>query len=202
MTAFRQVTEGKTIDLKHKYSDKIVLLFDKLSNEYFKTIKESRKPRTNLIKYNLVKLGHILGYRVYANGLTKEQLEEQKEKYDFINREFLFDIHWYTDKSNEHYMPETLSLVAESEIGDRRKGDKSKIKNPAVMFDFQKLLVTNAEIRLLIFKTKNLKELNALDSYFEKSIETYKHLEKKSAFLFLCFEHQTKSLYYTEKFKK
>jgi hypothetical protein len=116
MKTFRQLSNNKTTDLKHKYSNKIVLLFDKLSNEYFKTIKESRKPRTNLIKYNLVKLGHKLGYRVYANGLTKEQLAEQREKYGFVNREFLFDVHWYKDKKKEHYMPETLSLVSSFQL--------------------------------------------------------------------------------------
>jgi len=46
----------------------------------------------------MVLLGHSLGYRVYANGLTDEQQKEQFEDYGFINREFLFDIHWYKDK--------------------------------------------------------------------------------------------------------
>jgi len=98
-------------------------------------------------------------------------------------------------------MPTEISLVAESELGDRRKGDKSKLKNPAVMFDFQKLLVANAALRLLIFKSKNIAELEALNTYFDRSISNYKLLEKGSIFLFACFVHNTKDFYYTEKYK-
>jgi len=149
----------------------------------------------------MVKLGHKLGYRVYANGLYDEQKKEQFDLHNFVNREFLFDIHWYKDKKDEYYMPETISLVAESELGDRRKGDMSKLKNPAVMFDFQKLLVANAELRLLIFKVKNIEELYALETYYEKSIAAYKLLEKGSIFLFACFVQETREFLYCEKFK-
>lgn len=201
MKDFKKIINGKTLGLKHKYSKKIILLFDEISNVYVYAKRNARKPNSNAIKYNMVKLGHKLGYRVYANGLTEEQKKEQFDNHKFINREFLFDIHWYKDKKNEFYMPEKISLVAESELGDRRKGDVSKLKNPAVMFDFQKLLVANAELRLLIFKAKNVEELDALESYFEKSIATYKLLEKGSVFLFACFMHDTKEFLYCEKYK-
>ena len=201
MTDFKNIINGNTSGLRHKYSKKIVLLFDEISNTYVYAKRNARKPNSNAIKYNMVKLGHELGYRVYANGLTEEQKKEQFDKYKFVNREFLFDIHWYKDKKKEYYMPEIISLVAESELGDRRKGDQSKLKNPAVMFDFQKLLVANAELRLLIFKAKSRIELEALEKYFEKSIAAYKLLQKGSIFLFTCFLHDTKELVYCEKYK-
>jgi hypothetical protein len=178
-----------------------MLLFVEISKTYVYAKRGARKPNSNAIKYNMVKLGHQLGYRVYANGLTETQKQEQFDNYKFINREFLFDIHWYKDKKDEYYMPERISLVAESELGDRRKGDQSKLKNPAVMFDFQKLLVANAELRLLIFKVKDRTELYALEQYFERSIAAYKLLEKDSIFLFACFQHDTKELLYCEKYK-
>lgn len=201
MASFKPITEFKIKDVKNAYSRPILALFSSLYPEYIYAVKKARKPNSNLIKYNLVKLGHDLGFRVYANGLTPEQLEEQKLKYHFVNREFLFDIHWYRDKADYYYTPESISLVGESELGDRRKGDQSKRKNPAVMFDFQKLLVANAELRLLIFKVRNKEELEALDDYFIKAIRAYQLLRKGSPFLFVCFMHSSKMLYFSEKRK-
>jgi hypothetical protein len=201
MSDFRKLNNGKALGLKHKYSKKIIVLLDQISKTYVYAKHDARKPNSNAIKYNIVKLGHQLGYKVYANGLTEEQKQEQFNNYKFLNREFLFDIHWYKDKKGEFYMPEKISLVAESELGDRRKGDQSKLKNPAVMFDFQKLLMANAELRLLIFKVKNRSELQALEHYFEKSIGAYKQLEKDAIFLFACFQHDTREFLYCEKNK-
>lgn len=202
MTKFRKLIKGEPSGLIHNHSETIVRLFQKIASEYIYQKKDARKPNTNLIKYNLVKLGHELKYRVYANGLTPEQSQEQFEKYGFVGREFLYDVHWYIDKDGEFYTPENVSLVVESELGDRRKGDTSKSPNPAVKFDFQKLLLANAELRLMIFKVKNLKQLQQLNTYFDNAINAYKLLKKRDTFLFVCFMHDTKEMYFTEKHKK
>lgn len=199
---FRTIVNGKVDNLKHKYSETLVRLFQEMSGEYIYQKREARKPNTNSIKYNLVKLGHKLGYRVYANGLTPEQVKEQFDEYGFVCREFLYDVHWYVDKVGEFYTPEHVSLVVESELGDRRKGDKSKSPNPAVKFDFQKLLLANAELRLMVFKTRSLQHLNQLNTYFDEAIKAYDLLRKNDAFLFICFVHDSKEMYYAEKFKK
>lgn len=202
MTTFRKLINGETNNLQHKHSDTIVRLFQEIASEYIYQKRDARKPNTNSIKYNLVKLGHTLGYRVYANGLTPEQAKEQFDEYGFVCREFLYDVHWYVDKRGEFYTPENVSLVVESELGDRRKGDTSKSPNPAVKFDFQKLLLANAELRLMVFKTKNVQHLNQLDSYFDNAIEAYSLLKKNDIFLFICFTHDSKEMYFTEKYKK
>lgn len=149
----------------------------------------------------MIQLGHTLGYKVYANGLNEDQKKEILESSRFVNREYLFDIFWYKEVENEFHITETVTLVGESELGDRRKGDFSKLKNPAVKFDFQKLLVANAELRLLIFKVKNESELNDLNKYFDKAIVAYKLLQKGSILLFACFNHEKKELLYCEKVK-
>lgn len=202
MTTFRTITEGKADNLKHKYSEILVRLFQEISSEYIYQKKEARKPNTNAIKYSLVKLGHKLGYRVYANGLTPGQAKEQFDQYGFVCREFLYDVHWYIDRADEFYTPAHVSLVVESELGDRRKGDTSKSPNPAVKFDFQKLLLANAGLRLMVFKTRNLQDLNQLDAYFDNAIKNYNLLKKNDAFLFVCFMHDGKEMHYAEKFKK
>ena len=99
---------------------------------------------------------------------------------------------WYKDKKDEDSIIEKISLVAESELSP---------KFSSVKIDFQKLLVANAELRLLIFTAKSQKQLERLKSHFDKAISNYQLLEKGSAFLFACFLHDKKELLYCEKYK-
>ncbi len=201
METFKRITEYRTSDLTDRYARKILTSFKKVYAEYIYQRRQARKPNSMLIKHTLVNLGHKLKFRVYANGLRDDLLNDQCDKYGFVNREFLYDVHWYKDKKDCHYMPETIPLVVESELGDRRKGDRSGCKSPAVMFDFQKLLVANAELRMLVFKVYQQTELAKLNEYFEEAIRTYRLIAKGSAFFFVCFDHSSKMIYYCEKVK-
>ena len=202
MENFTVFKVGKKLSLKNELSKTIVNLFAELSASYIFEKRNARRPNSNAIKYSLVNLGHELGYRVYANGLSEEQRKEQWEKYKFVCREFLYDVHWYIDKAGKFYTPENVVLVAESELGAARKGDTSKLRNPAIKFDFQKLLIANADLRLMIFKVNKIDHLSELNQYFEEAIKDYRALKKGSCFLFLCFVHDSKSLYYCEKYKR
>jgi|WetSurMetagenome_2_1015567.scaffolds.fasta_scaffold08736_4 hypothetical protein len=201
MENFHKFEPTIKIKFKHQFSETILLSLHKVSKNFIYKKKHTRKTNSSAIKYQLVNLGHQLGFRVYANGLKDDELEEQRSKYGFINREFLYDIHWYKDVENEFYMPEKIVMVAESELGDRRKGDKSKKRNPAVKFDFQKLLAANSELRLMIFKVIKQNELQELNLYFDQAIDNCKNLTKNSIFLFACFIFESKTLHFTEKIK-
>jgi hypothetical protein len=201
MKTFEKLSLDKTAKLKNPLAIKLLKMFEDVSAKYIYEKRNARRPNSNCIKYNLVKLGHELNYRVYANGLTPEQCDEQSQKYKFVCREFLYDIHWYKDIDGKFYTPETVALVAESELGDTRKGDLSKQRNPAIKFDFQKLLMANAELRLMIVKVYKSNHLAELNDYFEDAIREYKLLKKGSCFLFICFVHDTKELFYAEKYK-
>lgn len=157
-----------------------------------------RPLQTVEIKYCLTVLGHKLTFKVYTNGLIGKGKRLRKS---FINKEWLYDLHWYKDAPGKHYSPERLCLVAESELGNIRPGDKKKIKNGAIMFDFQKLLISNSELRLLVFKTQSLQELKDINIYFNNAIETYKHLRKNDKFIFICFVHKEEQVYYSVKQK-
>lgn len=178
--------------------------------------KNESEELTNQIKFQLVKLGYQEGYCVYtclkkskSRPPKKKSIDqkrilllreiknivaEAKNKHEFgdhkfSNREWLFDIHWYRDY--DHYCPQDLTLVAESELGNRRIEDISKQSYSSVKYDFQKLLVANAKLRLLIFRVSDLDYLYNSDSglaaYFVKSIEAYDCLTVGSKFLFICF---------------
>jgi hypothetical protein len=201
MERFHKAEPRQLLNLENIYSKKIILSLQTISDSFIYTKRDSRKPNSMSIKYCLINLGHQLGFKVYANGLKDPELKEQQDKFGFVNREFLYDIHWYQEVKNEFYMPSRYILVAESELGDRRKGDTSHQRNPAVKFDFQKLLVANADLRLLIFKVKKVLELEELSDYFEKAMKNCKSLHDGSIILFACFVYEIKSLLYTEKKK-
>lgn len=155
---------------------------------------KTRKERTRFIKVKLVQLGHKLNYKAYANNLSAE--DKKKIGHKFVNREWLFDVHWYTE--SDHYSVNTLPLVVECEWDLMRRGDSHKIEYGAVKYDFQKLIIANAELKLMIFRVVNLETLDNLQLYFKNVINGYSHLPKGSAFLFIAFYDKEKVFYYKE----
>lgn len=171
-------------------SKKIIQTFGNAKDTFFQS--NVRPERTRFIKKLLIKLGHELKFKVYANRLSKEDLKEINQP--FVNREWLFDIHYYTD-GKEPYSVESLPLVAECEWNPRRKGD-SKVRFSGFKYDFQKLVVSNAELRLMIFKIKKQSDLTELETYFKNVIDNYRHLESNAKFLFVAFDDKTDNFYY------
>lgn len=111
---------------------------------------------------------------------------------EFRNAEWLYDLHWYEENRNSHYQITNLPLVVECEWEWKRKGDAANDLYSAVKWDFQKLLVTNADLRVMIFRKrpdKKHQEANEhLDNYFDETIHGYRHLAPGSKFLFIAFD--------------
>jgi hypothetical protein len=174
---------------------------------------------TNKIKFLIIRLGYRLGYCGYANitksiitekliTLVNNEIDKYRQHYNFGNHRFrntewLFDIHWYRDKPDSHYMPQDLFMVCESELNknrDLKKNQKelSGFHRPGVRYDFQKLLACNANLRLMIFRISKKTELDdpikGLSVYFTEAISSYNQLCEGNKFLFICF-HQN-DLYY------
>ncbi len=189
--AWDSFSNNKSIKLKG-LSIKLIQTFGNSNDLFFQS--QIRPERTRFIKKLLIKLGHELKYKVYANRLSKEDLQEINQP--FVNREWLFDIHFYTD-NNEPYSVKSLPLVAECEWNPKRKGD-SKVSFSGIKYDFQKLLVSNAELRLMIFKIKKQSDLTLLETYFKNAINNYRHLENNAQFLFIAFDDKTKSFHYQQ----
>ena len=191
---WRQNNEHNTTR-ENSNSEKIInSLNENLINLYDKS---NRKHKTKNIKKQLINLGHKLGYKVYANGLSEEEVKLIGHK--FVNREWLYDIHWYTESGI--YEPITLPLACESEWGYEKKNDITN-KYSSVKYDYQKLLTTNADLKLMIFRVRKVEDLEELGNYFNKTIQSYKNLVKDSKFLFIAFYDRQKKFYYTEINKK
>ncbi|MBK8565673.1 MAG: hypothetical protein IPN76_20585 [Saprospiraceae bacterium] len=174
-------------DILVKLSTSIKKPFFPSSGNYFGS------KQTKLIKYHLTVLGLDKGFWVYANRMkeyeneftNKQKLKENKHKC----REWMYDIHWYKDSLTELYMTTEFPVVIECEWQYSRPGAMHKTPFSAVKYDFQKLLITNANLKVLIFKSSSLnsKEFIELDSYFNKAINIYPNHIPNSNFLFICF---------------
>ena len=158
-----------------------------------------RPQRTRLIKDRLSLLGKraLPGkpeYKVYANRLSEELC--QANGGDFKNAEWLFDLHWYVE-GDEPYTTVGLPLVMECEWNPRKKGVRG-IPYSGIKYDFQKLLVSNADLRLMIFSVGGFNDLETLNLYFENVIANYKNLAEGSKFLFVAFFDKERTFYYKE----
>lgn len=88
----------------------------------------------------------------------------------------------------------------ECEWNNKRKGDRG-IPYSGIKYDFQKLVISNADLRLMIFLKKKTHNLEELDQYFEDSINLCQNLPVGSKFLFIAFDQSIKGFHYTEKIK-
>lgn len=173
----------------------IIAIGEKLSYFFSYTLNKGKRPhRTRCIKDTLAILGQKKDYKVYANGLSPKLC--QINGGTFKNAEWQYDLHWYTE-GKQPYTTIRLPLVMECEWQQKRKGDQ-EVEFSGIKYDFQKLLISNAELRLMIFKVVKDQDLKTLSDYFEFNIYNYKHLLPGSKFLFIAFSERLKTFFYKE----
>lgn len=129
-----------------------------------------------------------------------DKYKNEKGDSKFVNREWLYDLLWYQEDNNEGYCPINFSLIVESEWEKRRREGKRGDLYSGIKYDFQKLLLSNSGLRLMIFKISKEEELNQLSEYFNNAIIRYTPLQK-GEFLFIAFHDKKKSFHYYYKEK-
>ena len=152
-----------------------------------KIIKE--RLRTEKLFDLLTELGDKQGYKVYSHSSSDEFRNAPGTGNDkFVNREWLFDLCWYKEDETLKYGLKSLDLAVESEWTNKRKEDKEDPYG-GIKYDFQKLLVVNMGLGLMVFKvTKEGRE--KLSEYFEKVYDTYEG--NKTEILFIAFSTERK----------
>jgi hypothetical protein len=80
-----------------------------------------------------------------------------------FDSQWLYDLVWY--KNDEKKMLESVQLVLESEWNTSLE---------AIKYDFEKLLIANAEMKVMICEAKSSDMLNKLFEYFENAIKGYR----------------------------
>jgi len=190
------------------------LIVRTLGNDLEGFFKKSQEERTKHIKVALAVLGdkelkNKPHFKVYANRLPFGL--RRSDGGEFKPREWLYDLHWYEEVEGVKYQLKRLNLAVECEwlwtkTDEKVKPGERKDSYGAVKYDFQKLLVTNAKLRLLVFRKrpdKTDKTANDdLDKYFEETIQGYDHLANDSKFLFVAFDENIapdkKGFYYKQ----
>jgi hypothetical protein len=182
-----------------KLSKIIIAELGKAISDFYLFDTKIRPQRTRFIKDKLALLGHTkFNYKVYANGLSPNLT--QLNGGTFKNSEWLFDLHWYVE-GKQPYTTISLPLVMECEWQQKRRGDR-KVAFSGIKYDFQKLLIANAEFRLMIFNVVKPTDFDQLSEYFEDNINTYKHLPSGAKFLFISFYEKSKTFFYREILKQ
>lgn len=156
-----------------------------------------RREKTTMVMELLTQLGDNNKHKVYSHSLSEGFRQKSDNK--FVNREWLYDLVWYEDAPKESYIMKNTLLVVESEWAYKRPKDDDNYG--AIKYDFQKLLLSNAELKLMIFrvsgKTKQdiKQKLIELYNYFNNAIDKYEQMES-GEFLFIAFCDKEKSFYY------
>lgn len=115
---------------------------------------------TKKIKLLLGELGERSGFGVCTGGFK-----------DRFEPEWLCDLAWYRENEAEFLVE--VPLVMESEWNRTLK---------YIKFDFEKLLLTNATLRLMICQAKPEK-IDDLKVFFRNAVKAYGQLDKGSRFL-------------------
>lgn len=132
---------------------------------------------------------------------AKEILEKNREKLDRLAKLLQEKEVIYKDDTQSILgkREDLIYLVAEIEWDLERNEDKNHLYS-AVKFDFQKLLVSNAYQRLIVYKSP--REIHDLDSYFINAIESYEHLSEGAKFLFAVYKTEKQKLLFSSYSKK
>jgi len=121
--------------------------------------------------------------------------------------EWLFDFVFFTYNNGQDYTMRHLPIIMESEwrwYGNKNndsdknakdedpKDSKEKLyggtKYSPVKFDFQKLLASNAKIKIMVFLLKKGHNLNDFcDTYFQKVINLYEEVDNKSKYIIIAY---------------
>lgn len=196
--------DGDNINVSNELARQII---EKLAKEVSKSFYSPDTPiikrgeRTTKLFEALTLMGNEKEYKVYSHSLSKEFMDKYKnEKGDskFVNREWLYDLLWYREDNDGGYFPLDFPLIVESEWENRRREDKKGDRYSGIKYDFQKLLLSNTGLRLMIFNISKEEELNHLSEYFNNAITKYTPL-KNGEFLFVAFHDKEKSFHYCYK---
>lgn len=189
-------SSATNISVKSPTAKSIIEAFGAIDRAFYKS---KRGTKTSMVMELLTQLGDNNRHKVYSHSLSEGFRQKSGDK--FVNREWLYDLVWYEDDQKKFYTIKKTLLTAESEWTYRRPKDTIDDNYGAIKYDFQKLLLSNAELKLMIFrvsgKTKQdiKQKLIELYNYFNYAIDQYEQMES-GEFLFIAFCDKEKSFYY------
>lgn len=167
-----EITKYKTACSSDDHLELIQYILPRMLPQFCQQTSRNRKETTTCIKSVLAILGSKLGYKVYTNGLPCCICNN----YNFVNREWMYDLIWYMDSTECKYCIAELNLAVESELSGRRNKKERKLDDDdsigEVKYDFQKLLVGTSVNNIMIFSASSDNWESYID-YFQTAINAY-----------------------------
>ena len=158
---------------------------------------EGVTPSTADLNKAVTKVAIKYGLSVWAKHLDESENPDRDNSH-ISGHEWLYDLFCYRFES-EHYALSDTVLVMESEWWDKHKSPKGNDGGDQygeVKFDFQKLLVSNADIKLMVYRHQDGCVGNDadLEQYFRRRRDNYRQGRATDLFLFARYSDKT----YTE----
>lgn len=150
-----------------KYNKYIVSIKDAFENTVCKRAAGSNDAAwTRAIKESIGELGFRSGYEVCASGVDGR-----------FSGEWLYDLIWYKIRDG---LLESVPLVLESEWA---------ISYDKIKYDFEKLLTSNAAIKIMVFHPTRKEDCQQLIAKLRNSIKCYAHHSAPCVFLLACYRY-------------
>jgi len=169
-----------------------------------------KKCDTIKVKYALIFSCKDPMIRIWTNGVPTNK---SNTIHNVTVKEWLYDLLWFKYNRNKEYALTETVLVMESEWkwGKRQKNkddnneeelnDSEKIAAnyyPEVMYDFQKLLVSNSPIKVLVFKARSIgigKEIEKFLYFLQERINESAYTRDDDYFLIAYYKKKSRNEY-------
>lgn len=170
-------------------------IFVKTLADHLKGLQLPVEKKTDTVALNkmVASVANEYGLSTWALGLNKYE-DAGRDDAHISGHEWLYDLVCYR-YDNEHYALNDTILVVESEWKGKRYASMGNDGNDTygeVKYDFQKLLLSNADVKLLVYKNHNRKDgaTESLKQYFQRRIDNYRQGRASDFFLFACYSHK------------
>lgn len=148
---------------------------------------------TSSLNNAIASVAKDFGISTWAKGLITSD-NSSDDVTHISGHEWLYDLVCYR-YGNEHYALNDTILVMESEWKGKRYAPNNNDKEDPygeVKFDFQKLLLANADIKLMVYKEHRTGKGYSLNEYFTRRIKEYQQGKPSDYFLFACYSRRMK----------
>ena len=156
------------------------------------SFEDPQGPKTDRLNNEIADVAYNHKLCVWAKGL--KDCKNPDNKAHISGHEWLYDLICFTYDEDEHYALNNTIMVMESEWKGKRNSAKGHDGNDPygeVKYDFQKLLISNADIKLMVYlQHKEDKTYESLTQYFKKRIDNYHQGRESDIFLFVRYSHK------------
>ncbi|MBR1699699.1 MAG: hypothetical protein IJ714_07945 [Bacteroidales bacterium] len=155
---------------------------------------EGTGDKTRELNKKIAHIAQSFGLSVWAKHLSGEDNPDRDDSH-ISGHEWLYDLICYRFEK-EHYALSDTVLVMESEwkkIRYYKKGNDGNDQYGEVKFDFQKLLVSNADIKMLVYQ-HHKGEVGTdedLERYFRRRIDNYRQGSTTDLFVFVRYSGES-----------